>query len=75
MPVSNEPNFALNALLCHPFAVSDVVCLTFAEVMDLILSYDAGKNFVFNKAKGQVMKMTKGLYPAPLKIIEVGVSK
>ena len=49
------------------------MCLS--EVMDFILSYDAGKNFVFNKAKGQVMKMTNGLYPAPLKILEVGTVK
>ncbi|XP_076440395.1 trifunctional enzyme subunit alpha, mitochondrial-like [Babylonia areolata] len=48
------------------------------KVMDLVLSNDMGKNFVFNKAKGQVMKMTGGLYPAPLKILEVvraGVDK
>lgn len=36
-----------------------------------IVSIAPARNFVFNKAKGQVMKMTNGLYPAPLKIIEV----
>ncbi|XP_005110023.1 trifunctional enzyme subunit alpha, mitochondrial [Aplysia californica] len=41
------------------------------KIMDKLLGYDFGKNFVFNKAKGQVMKMTGGLYPAPLKILEV----
>uniref|UniRef100_A0A0B7B943 Trifunctional enzyme subunit alpha, mitochondrial n=1 Tax=Arion vulgaris TaxID=1028688 RepID=A0A0B7B943_9EUPU len=41
------------------------------KIMDLMLKYDFGKNFVFNKAKGQVMKLTGGLYPAPLKILEV----
>ena len=35
------------------------------------MQYEFGRNFVFNKAKGTVMKQTKGLYPAPLKIIEV----
>ncbi|KAL8581460.1 hypothetical protein ACOMHN_004345 [Nucella lapillus] len=48
------------------------------KIMDLILSYDMGKDFVFNKAKAQVMKMTGGLYPAPLKILQVvrtGVDK
>ena len=35
------------------------------------MKYDMGKNFIFNQVKGQVMKMTGGLYPAPLKIIEV----
>lgn len=29
------------------------------------------RDFVFNKARGQVMKMTNGLYPAPLKILDV----
>ncbi len=29
------------------------------------------KDYVFNTAKGKVMKMTQGLYPAPLKILEV----
>ncbi|PVD23591.1 hypothetical protein C0Q70_16863 [Pomacea canaliculata] len=41
------------------------------KVMDFVLSYDIGKNFIFNKARSQVMKMSKGLYPAPLKILEV----
>ena len=35
------------------------------------LKYDFVKNIVFDKAKGQVMKQTNGLYPAPLKILEV----
>merc|ERR1719511_70784 len=29
------------------------------------------KDYVFNQAKGKVMKQTNGLYPAPLKILEV----
>ena len=29
------------------------------------------RNYVFSKAHKQVMKMTGGLYPAPLKILEV----
>jgi len=29
------------------------------------------KDYVFNMAKGKVMKQTNGLYPAPLKILEV----
>ena len=30
------------------------------------------RNYVFNQAKKMVMKQTNGLYPAPLKIMEVG---
>lgn len=30
------------------------------------------RNYVFNQARKMVMKQTNGLYPAPLKIMEVG---
>lgn len=36
-----------------------------------ITSFTPARDMVFNKAKAQVMKMTNGLYPAPLKILEV----
>lgn len=38
------------------------------KVMNLALKYNFAKDFIFNKAKDQVMKMTNGLYPAPLKV-------
>ncbi|KAL1124486.1 hypothetical protein AAG570_001112 [Ranatra chinensis] len=41
------------------------------KVMDFVLKYDWVKDQIFNKARGQVMKMTGGLYPAPLKILDV----
>lgn len=37
----------------------------------VITSFGPARDFVFNKAKDQVMKLSNGLYPAPLKIIEV----
>ena len=37
----------------------------------MALGYDKVKDYVFNTAKGKVMKQTNGLYPAPLKILEV----
>lgn len=39
------------------------------RVMSSALKYDLAKDFVFNKAKAQVMKQTNGLYPAPLEVI------
>ena len=42
------------------------------------LGFDKVKDYVFNMAKSKVMKQTNGLYPAPLKILEViraGVDK
>lgn len=36
-----------------------------------ITSFKPARDYVFNKAKDQVMKFTNGLYPAPLKILEV----
>ncbi|XP_011647870.1 trifunctional enzyme subunit alpha, mitochondrial [Pogonomyrmex barbatus] len=41
------------------------------KIMQQILSINFVKDQVFKKAKAQVMKMTNGLYPAPLKILEV----
>ena len=38
------------------------------KVMNFALKYDFAKDFVFKKARGQVMKQTNGLYPAPLKV-------
>ncbi|XP_075213578.1 monolysocardiolipin acyltransferase Mtpalpha [Lycorma delicatula] len=41
------------------------------KVLNFALQYDWVKDQIFNKAKSQVMKMTGGLYPAPLKILDV----
>ena len=41
------------------------------KVTKFALQYDFAKDIVFDKAKDQVMKQTNGLYPAPLKILEV----
>ena len=48
------------------------------KVMNWALGYDKVKEYVFGQAKSKVMKQTNGLYPAPLKILEVirtGVDK
>jgi len=34
-------------------------------------SVEKVKDYVFDTAKGKVMKQTQGLYPAPLKILQV----
>ena len=44
---------------------------TMDKLMATALKYNFVKDFVFNKAKAQVMKLTNGVYPAPLKILEV----
>jgi len=41
------------------------------NLMDKAFQYDIVRNYVFDQAKSKVMKMTNGLYPAPLKIIDV----
>ncbi|XP_038222384.1 trifunctional enzyme subunit alpha, mitochondrial [Zerene cesonia] len=48
------------------------------QVTGTVMQWDFVKNIVFNKAREQVMKASRGLYPAPLKILEVvrvGVDK
>jgi len=39
-------------------------------IMKLMEKYQFGRNYVFKKAVDGVMKQTKGIYPAPLEIIE-----
>ncbi|XP_044752590.1 trifunctional enzyme subunit alpha, mitochondrial [Coccinella septempunctata] len=41
------------------------------KALKFALQYNWVKDQIFNKAKAQVMKLTGGLYPAPLKILEV----
>lgn len=41
------------------------------KATDHVLSYGVVREQVFKKAHGQVMKLTNGLYPAPLRILEV----
>ncbi|XP_014214551.1 trifunctional enzyme subunit alpha, mitochondrial [Copidosoma floridanum] len=44
---------------------------TIDKLMNYVLSINFVKEQVFKKAKATVMKQTNGLYPAPLKILEV----
>lgn len=48
-----------------------VIFICVVEVTDLMMAIPAGRNYIFDQAKKAVLKQTKGLYPAPLKIIEV----
>ncbi|KAF7284202.1 hypothetical protein GWI33_022452 [Rhynchophorus ferrugineus] len=41
------------------------------KVLDFALQYKFVKDQIFNKARAQVMKMSGGLYPAPLRILDV----
>lgn len=41
------------------------------KVTEYAMSLEFVKNFIFKKARDQVMKMSGGLYPAPLKILDV----
>lgn len=41
------------------------------KLMNYALSFDFVKDQVFNRTKKEVMKKTGGLYPAPLKILDV----
>ena len=38
------------------------------KVTETAMQWDWVKNMIFNKAKEQVMKASRGLYPAPLKV-------
>lgn len=38
------------------------------KITATVMEWDMVKNMIFNKAKEQVMKASRGLYPAPLKV-------
>lgn len=54
-------------------ATKSIIYVTFLtdRVTDFAFSTNFVKNKVFETAKGKVMKQTKGLYPAPLRILDV----
>jgi hypothetical protein len=39
--------------------------------MDRIMDYELVRNYIFSQARAKVIGTTKGLYPAPLKILDV----
>lgn len=39
--------------------------------MAFALKYPIGRDYFIKQVRGRVMKLTKGVYPAPLKIIDV----
>ena len=41
--------------------------------MDKMMQFEAGQNYFYKQVKGKVMKQSQGLYPAPLKIIDVSM--
>ncbi|KAM7376191.1 hypothetical protein PAMP_005934 [Pampus punctatissimus] len=40
------------------------------KLQDYVMSFEVVRNKIYNTVHGKVMKQSKGLYPAPLKIIE-----
>lgn len=44
-----------------------------AEVQDYVMGIEFVRQQIYKTVTAKVMKMSKGLYPAPLKIIEVGL--
>ncbi|XP_029982998.1 hydroxyacyl-CoA dehydrogenase trifunctional multienzyme complex subunit alpha b [Sphaeramia orbicularis] len=43
---------------------------TMQKIQDYIMSFELVRNQIYKTVQGKVMKQSKGLYPAPLKIIE-----
>uniref|UniRef100_A0A669DTS7 Trifunctional enzyme subunit alpha, mitochondrial n=1 Tax=Oreochromis niloticus TaxID=8128 RepID=A0A669DTS7_ORENI len=47
---------------------------TMQKIQDYVMSFPFVRNQIYKTVHGKVMKQSKGLYPAPLKIIEVSKS-
>lgn len=50
-----------------------VAVLPSSEIQDYIMSFPVVRNQIYKTVHGKVMKQSKGLYPAPLKIIDVSL--
>ena len=50
------------------------VCDCLLGLIDFVLKYERGRDYFIKQVKDKVMKQTNGVYPAPLKIIEVCLS-
>ena len=46
---------------------------TIQKLTDSVMGIGFVKNLIFNKAREQITKATKGFYPAPLKALEVSL--
>ena len=60
-------------LLCLPgniFTNCIKICL---ELLNHAMGYNFFTNFFFDKVKTNTLKLTKGLYPAPIQIAEVSL--
>ena len=53
----------------YMYIIQGISLLNFAFILIPVLLWF--RNIIFGQATKQVMGMTKGLYPAPLKILEV----
>jgi enoyl-CoA hydratase/long-chain 3-hydroxyacyl-CoA dehydrogenase len=45
--------------------------VTTIELTDKAFEFDFVRNYVFSQARAKVMSQTQGLYPAPLRILDV----
>ncbi len=70
-PVKKQPGFIESKILLFEsmlFYVFDV------DVKSKIMSNSYVRNYIFQQAQKKVMSQTQGLYPAPLKILDVCLS-
>lgn len=56
------------------FVLNKISVLVSIEIQDYVMSFPFVRNQIYKTVYGKVMKQSKGLYPAPLKIIEVSKS-
>lgn len=53
--------------------IHQIFCVYSIEVLNFALRYEKGREYFIGQVKGRVMKQTQGVYPAPLRIIDVSV--
>lgn len=62
---------SFNTLFKHKYKLWKCKYTFSLEIQDYVMGFGFVRNQIYNTVHGKVMKQSKGLYPAPLKIIDV----
>ena len=71
--MKKQPGFVASKLVDSAWSAWSVYLLSL-DLKSKIMSTSYVQNYIFNQAKGKVMSQTQGLYPAPLRILDVRLS-
>lgn len=72
--IAVSENFMTESFLTKISKCSSEWCFVAIEAMNIGLKYEMGRNYFLKQVRQRVMKQTLGVYPAPLRIIDVCIA-